>query len=121
MCIRDSYLYKGRLKDTTQFRLGGEYLFIQEKYVIPVRVGLFYDPEPGYRAYPSPDGSNWYSMTTDDYLGFSVGTGITYRNLSFDCSYQYRRCSDASSDIPQPGISMGVTQHTVMASLIYRF
>ena len=114
-------IQKGRLKDTIQLRLGAEYLYILDEFVISVRSGFFYDPEPGYRTYRNQDGSNGYEMTTDDYLGFSIGSGISYKNISLDFSYQYRRCPDASGDIPQSGITAGITQHSLMASLICRF
>lgn len=101
-------LSDGRLKDTTQVRLGGEYLFIKEKTVIPVRVGLFYDPEPA-------------TTGVDSYYGFSFGTGYSSSKVSFDLSYQYRFANNlngGSSYIPG---SADVRQHTVMVSAIYYF
>ncbi|MDU0459754.1 MAG: outer membrane protein transport protein [Geobacteraceae bacterium] len=98
----------GKPHDTTQVRLGGEYLFIGEKLVIPVRGGMFYDPEPG------KDG-------VDDFYGFSVGSGIVFDKYAFDFSYQYRWGNRVTGDIPQPGVSSDISQHNVMASLIYHF
>ncbi|MBF0559960.1 MAG: outer membrane protein transport protein [Nitrospirae bacterium] len=99
----------GRLKDTTQVRLGGEYIFIlPEKTVIPVRVGFFYDPEPA-------------TTGTDTYYGFSVGTGYSSSKVSFDVSYQYRfgnNLNGGSNYIPG---GLDVRQHTVMVSAVYYF
>ena len=98
---------EGRLKDTTQVRLGTEYLFISEQYVVPLRCGLFYDPEP------SKD-------DVDDYYGFALGTGYSNGRVSLDASYQYRIGTEVSGDVPAiEGSSADVGQHTVMVSLIY--
>jgi len=100
---------KGGLSDTTQLRLGGEYLFIGEKRVIPVRAGLFYDPEP-------------MRGSLDDYYGFSLGTGYSTTRFSIDASYQYRSGRGVSGDMPNiEGTSADINQHTVMMSLIYYF
>jgi hypothetical protein len=68
-------------------RLGTEYLFIKEKYVVPVRFGIFYDPEPAMK---SPD----------DFYGFSIGTGYARGRVAFDLSYQYRYGKDVTTDVP---------------------
>jgi len=102
-------LSKGRLSDTTQLRLGTEYLFIGEKRVIPVRAGLFYDPEP-------------MRGNFDDYYGFSFGTGYSTGKFSVDASYQYRFGRNVSGDMANiEGTSVDINQHTVMMSLIYYF
>ncbi|MBL0226584.1 MAG: outer membrane protein transport protein [Geobacteraceae bacterium] len=98
----------GKPHDTTQVRLGGEYLFIGNKTVVPLRAGIFYDPEPG-------------SRQVDDFYGFSVGSGIAYDQYTFDFSYQYRWGNRVTGDIPQPGTNSDIQQHTVMTSLIYHF
>ncbi len=100
---------EGRLKDTTQIRVGTEYLFIKDKYVIPARFGLFYDPEPqtGY---------------LDDYYGFSLGTGYARGRFAFDIAYQFRFGNNVSADIPFiAGRKVDIKQHTLMASVIYYF
>lgn len=100
---------EGRLKDTTQVRAGTEYLFIKDKYVIPVRFGLFYDPEP-------------QTGHLDDYYGFSLGTGYARGKFAFDLAYQYRFGNNVSADIPNiEGGKVDVRQHTLMASVIYYF
>jgi long-subunit fatty acid transport protein len=65
------------IEQTTQIRLGIEYLVIAENSVVPVRMGVFYDPEPA-------------SGSVDDFYGASIGTGILFEDLSFDLAYQYR-------------------------------
>jgi long-subunit fatty acid transport protein len=100
---------KGRLKDTTQVRLGTEYLFIREKDVIPIRLGLFYDPEP-------------QKDHLDEYYGFSFGTGYAQGRIVVDISYQYRRGRNLTGDLPLfPGSSVDLDQHTFMSSLIIYF
>jgi long-subunit fatty acid transport protein len=95
--------------DTTQVRLGGEYLFIREKVVIPLRAGVFYDPEP---AEGSPD----------DFWGFSIGSGIAYQKFIFDAAYQYRFGRDVrTTTVGGEDSSQDVDQHTVYTSLIYHF
>lgn len=100
---------EGRLKDTTQVRLGTEYLIIKENYVIPLRAGLFYDPEP------TKEGQ-------DDFYGFSLGTGISKEKFSLDASYQFRFARRVTGDVPSiKGSSADIKQHTVMMSMIYYF
>jgi long-subunit fatty acid transport protein len=100
---------EGRLKDTTQVRLGTEYLFIREKDAIPVRFGIFYDPEP-------------QTGHLDEYYGFTFGTGYARGRLVFDMSYQYRTGWDLTGDMSAfPGTDIDVIQHILMTSLIYYF
>lgn len=101
-------LSAGKSKDTTQVRFGGEYLFIDDKLVIPVRGGVFYDPEP-------------HGTELDDFYGFSLGSGVAYDKYIFDFSYQYRFGNGVGSDIPNSGVTSDITQHTAMLSLIYHF
>jgi long-subunit fatty acid transport protein len=106
--ITTTSLNQGKAKDTTQVRGGAEYLLIGDKTVIPLRGGLFYDPEPGRTG-------------VDDFYGLSVGSGIAIDNYAFDISYQYRWGDRVSGDIPQSGVSSDIHQHTIMMSLIYHF
>lgn len=66
---------------TLSFRVGGEYLFIQPKYIIPVRGGVFYDPEPARKR-------------PDDYYGVAAGTGLVFEPVVLDVSYWYRWGND---------------------------
>ena len=103
---RDSHVH-----DTTQFRLGGEYLLMLEKTIIPLRAGLFYDPQPSQK-HP------------DDFFGFSLGSGVMLGNhVLLDWAYQMRYGHNVS------GGSLGgiadakadVVQHRLMVSMIYHF
>ncbi len=97
---------EGRLKDTTQVRMGTEYLFIRDKYVIPMRLGLFYDPEPA-------------TDHIDDFYGFSLGTGISFGNIALDTSYRFRTGDDATGDLQDiEDSSVDVEQHVLMVSMI---
>lgn len=97
------------INPTHQVRIGAEYLFIKEKYVIPFRSGIFYDPAP---AEGSPD----------DYFGFSLGSGFAKGPFVFDIAYQYRFGNDVGSSILQNlNFSQDVKEHTVYSSLIIHF
>jgi long-subunit fatty acid transport protein len=105
---------ESNIKDTTQVRIGGEYLFIQEErnLVVPLRAGFFYDPEPG-------DGK------VEDFYGFTIGSGIGYKRFVFDMAYQVRwgHNMDASNLIStrDDDARADVTQHSIYASVIYHF
>lgn len=97
----------GRLKDTTQTRLGIEYLFIFSNSLVPVRLGLFYDPEPA-------------TGHIDEYYGVSVGTGYADKSIAVDVSYQYRTGRNITTDFPAADDSdPDIHQHTAMLSVIY--
>lgn len=94
---------------THQVRIGGEYLFIRKNYAIPVRAGVFYDPEPTANA-------------PDDFYGISVGSGIAKGRIVVDMAYQYRWGSGVRMvRLGQEEVEQGVQQHTVYISLIYHF
>jgi len=94
---------------TTQVRLGGEYLIIGEEMVIPLRAGLFYDPEPA-------DGS------PDNFWGISVGSGIAWKQFVYDIAYQYRFGRNVRGAIVGDDTArQDVDQHTVYMSVIYHF
>jgi long-subunit fatty acid transport protein len=95
--------------DTIQARFGGEYLIIWKNMVIPIRAGVFYDPEP---ATGSPD----------DFFGFSLGSGIAYKSFVYDIAYQYRFGRDVrSTNVGNEDASQDVDQHTIYMSIIYHF
>jgi long-subunit fatty acid transport protein len=101
--------YESSSDDTNQVRLGGEYLFIFTRTVIPVRGGVFYDPEPS-------------ENSPDDFWGVSIGTGISMGDLIFDCAYQFRYGDDVEGDaIDAPSTSADVSQHLLLFSFIYHF
>jgi len=93
----------GQADDTTSVRLGAEYLWMQPKLIIPFRAGFFYDPEPG-------EGG------TDNFFGFSLGTGISIKKFIFDLAYTFRTGTVQSS-----ATETTVYQHTLLGSVIYHF
>ena len=94
---------------THQVRLGAEYLIIGEKFVIPLRAGVFYDPSP---AEGGPD----------DYFGFSLGTGLAYGRFVFDVAYQYRFGRDVGqSTLENLKIKQDIDEHTLYMSVIVHF
>ena len=94
---------RGQGNDTTSVRLGAEYLWMQPKLIIPFRAGFFYDPEPG-------EGG------TDNFFGFSLGSGISVKKLIFDLAYTFRTGTVQSS-----ATETTVYQHTLFGSVIYHF
>jgi long-subunit fatty acid transport protein len=98
--------------DTTQVRLGAEYLFLlPEKYmVIPVRAGVFYDPEPR-------EGS------PQEFYGISLGSGIGFKRIIVDIAYQFRwgRHVDGDKLITTGDTEVDVRHHSLLASLIVHF
>jgi photosystem II stability/assembly factor-like uncharacterized protein/long-subunit fatty acid transport protein len=102
--------YQSQVKDTTQIRIGGEYLFIKQKknMVIPIRAGFFYDPEPS-------EGS------PEDFYGFAVGSGIAYKRFIFDVAYQFRWGKDVDTGNLIATSKADIIQHTFLASLIVHF
>ncbi len=99
---------KSDVGNTTQVRLGSEYLIIRKKFIVPLRCGFFYDPEP------SMDG-------TDDFWGMSLGTGITWKRFVFDTAFQYRFGNDIKSIINYEDRLQDKELYTVYTSLIYYF
>jgi len=97
---------KGRLHDTTQVRLGTEYLFIRSGSIVPLRFGLFFDPEPAVGH-------------IDEFYGFSLGTGFARGLIALDVSYQYRMGNNVTTDFHgAPDSDPDIQQHTFMASAI---
>ena len=97
------------ISGTYQVRIGSEYLIINPKYIIPIRCGIFYDPTPS-------EGSS------DDYYGFSLGSGIKVGRFDFDLAYQYRYGNNVGTSIFQNlNFSQDVYEHTFYISMIYHF
>ncbi|MDY0038815.1 MAG: outer membrane protein transport protein [Desulforhabdus sp.] len=94
---------------TMQVRLGAEYLIIRPKYVIPLRMGFFYDPAPAEK---SPD----------DFFGVTFGSGIGIGRFMFDFAYQYRFGRDVGGSILQGlDFSEDLDEHSFYTSLIIHF
>jgi len=97
---------------THTVRLGTEYLFLlpAKQLAIPVRGGFFYDP------LPSGSGS-------DDYFGFSLGSGVALRRVSLDLAYTLRFGKDVLGDLLS-GVAdtrADVVTHQFLFSAIYYF
>lgn len=108
--ITGQEISRSNTKATHQVRLGAEYLFIlKNKYIVPVRGGLFSDPEP-------TEGN------PDIFYGFSLGGGIAFGKFVFDIAYQFRWGRDVRKvRLANEEIYQDVNQHTIYASLIYYF
>jgi hypothetical protein len=90
-------------------RLGAEYLIILTNTVIPLRGGLFYDPEPGQNR-------------QNDFWGFSLGTGLSIGDLILDIAYQFRIGKGVNGDVLDiPKTDANIYQHMFYASAIYHF
>ena len=100
---RDSHV-----KDTTQVRFGGEYLFVGRETVVPIRGGVFYDPQPS-------EGS------PEDFYGISVGSGIGYKKFIFDMAYQLRWGRDVDTGNLITTSTADITQHLLLTSVIVHF
>jgi long-subunit fatty acid transport protein len=95
---------------TTTVRAGTEYLFIRDRYVIPIRGGVFYDP------LPAKDGP-------DKYYGFSLGSGVALQKLSFDLAYTFRYGDNVLGDLLS-GVAdtrADVLTHQFLFSVIWYF
>jgi len=100
---------EANIDPTNQVRMGCEYLFIGNNYVVPLRGGVFYDPAP---AEGSPD----------DYYGFSIGSGHALGKIIFDRAYQYRFGNDVADHLYEAlDLSQDLREHTLYTSLIYHF
>ncbi|MDN3513619.1 MAG: outer membrane protein transport protein [Candidatus Brocadia sp.] len=97
------------IDDTYAVRCGTEYLIFKQKFIIPVRGGLFYEPRPSL------------GDPTDVY-GFSVGSGITFKRFSLDGAYQFRWANDVDGeDFGLNGTHFDLTEHMFLASMIVYF
>jgi long-subunit fatty acid transport protein len=99
---------ESNVKDTTQVRVGGEYLIINpdKAWVIPIRGGIFYDPEP-------------YPDEIKDFYGFSLGSGFGYKRYVFDAAYQFRWGNEVDTGTLIPTSKADVKQHSFLLSFIF--
>jgi len=92
---------------TTQVHLGMEYLFILKKTIIPLRLGVFYDPEPSHD-------------NPEDFWGASIGSGIMlYDRIIIDVAYIFRTGNNVKKDVA--GYEMDIDQNKMLLSMIYHF
>lgn len=100
---RGTAVLNGSSDDTTTLRLGAEYAWDLQRYVIPLRAGFFYDPEPS-------------DQGRDDFFGFSFGSGVTTNSFIFDFAYTFR-----TGSVRSQATDTSVYQYELLASIIYRF
>jgi len=95
---------------THQIRAGLEYIWLRTGYLIPLRCGVFYDPEPA-------------KGNPDDVCGLSAGTGVTANRFSFDVAFEWRFGRDvASSMVPEKyQFSQDINEYKVYSSFILYF
>lgn len=101
------------IKPVYKVRLGAEYFFLTSQYQIPLRCGVFYDPDPA-------EGGS------DTIWGISLGSGISYKvrekRIIFDIAYQYRWGNNIGTSIMKSlNFSQDIDEHTVYSSVIFRF
>jgi long-subunit fatty acid transport protein len=98
------------IQDTTQVRVGAEYLVIRPDHnlVVPIRAGAFYDPEPG-------------QGKVKDFYGFTLGGGIAYKGFVFDLAYQYRWSKNEDGSDLVPDSRADAEQHSLLGSIIIHF
>jgi long-subunit fatty acid transport protein len=100
---------EANIKPTTQIRFGAEYLLFKKGRHIPLRSGIFYDPEPA-------EGG------VDDFFGASIGTGIAGKDFAFDIAYQYRFGEKRGIEgMLGKRIGTKVKQHSIYSSIIFYF
>ncbi|MFZ1983191.1 MAG: outer membrane protein transport protein [Desulfatitalea sp.] len=101
---------QSNIAPTIHVRAGYEYVIPlpAKALALALRAGLFYDPEP------AQDSSN-------DFYGLSLGAGLSRNRFSLDVAYQLRWGHDIDSNQLIATSNADVTQHSVLASLIYYF
>ncbi len=108
-------LGSGKLDDTYTVRLGSEYIFIVDKYLIPIRWGVGYDPTPSV-----DEVDNFYT------INFGIGVQINEK-MNLDIAYEYRWGKDVNGPFLQEhqntdvNGTQDVAQHRILTSLIYYY
>ncbi len=108
-----------RVAGVTQAHLGVERLFVLPRTVVPVRGGVFYDPEPT-------------AAGTQHFVGAALGSGLSVGEVIFDAAYQFRTSLGDQPDVVILGDQSGDTktvaakgglvwQHLFYLSSIYHF
>lgn len=93
-------------------RTGIEQLFRLDGWLLAVRSGVFYDPEPSRGA-------------PENFWGCSAGIGATFSHFSVDVAYQFRFGLDVTgiallrNVIEAPDQSIDIYRHSLYASLVY--
>ena len=104
--------------DTTSIRIGMEYLWLPpNNLIIPLRAGVFYDPEPAF------DGIH-------DFFGFGLGAGIAIGRYLLDVAYTFRTGTrtqlvvadeDRADEDRVNQITTTVYEHNFIFSMIVHF
>jgi long-chain fatty acid transport protein len=81
-------------RDTWSVNAGAERLFTGDGFVVPLRVGLAWEPQGARDA---------YTRDSVDFVLFAVGTGYNTNSLKFDAAFQYRWASFESGAEFGPG------------------
>lgn len=107
--INNKLDYEANIEPTIQARFGAEYLLKRNSGIIPIRFGIFYDPEPA-------------EGRVDDFYGAGAGTGFLCRRFSFDMAYQYRFGEKRHVEaILNEYIDAKITQHYLYTSMVLYF
>jgi len=97
------------IRDTYEVRMGCEYLIFREKSIIPLRAGAFWQQKPSIG-------------TPQDFIGFSVGSGVILDDWLFDVAYQLKFGNNLDgADIGIPNIHYDSYEHLVLFSVIKHF
>lgn len=106
--INGRFKSESNIKDTTQIRIGWEYLIIGMKTMVSVRGGLFYDPEPS-------------DNIPEDFYGIAIGSGIVYKKIIFDMAYHLRWGHNINTGNLIATSNADIKQHQLLSSMIIHF
>lgn len=92
-----------RIKNGTEFHLGGEYVFVNHAVPLSLRAGVWRDPEHNLRK-PAP-ASTWsddanaaiFSYRTGTQMHWSLGAGFAFERFSLDIAADLSKYSDTVS------------------------
>jgi hypothetical protein len=101
-----------RQRDTSQFRVGGEYVVIRDRLKVPIRAGLFTDDQY-FNAVGGPP----------RFIGLTIGAGLIVGPALLDVAYIHETGSYTSLDITSDGsipIKNDVKLRQLQVSIIYR-
>lgn len=113
-----------RTPDAETLRFGTEYLLFSGDTVIPLRVGVFKEPQPTLDA---------YSGDTRVFRGYTLGIGWKVRSFGLDLAYKFSQSSRTASqfleadeiasgkNVPTSRGHEGIHDHRVFLSMNFRF
>jgi len=93
--------------DAYKVHAGMEYLWILPKYVVALRTGIFYEPEP-------------FQDEINESYGAALGGGLVYENYVLDVAFQYRAADDMEGEQIR-GVASELDSRDILAlvSLVY--